>query len=49
MHVHAVDDLELDADEPDIPINRGTGLGRLLIAADNAVIRVQPSAAPVLS
>jgi hypothetical protein len=49
MHVHAVDNLELDADEPDIPINRGTRLGRLLITADNAVIRVQPSAAPVLS
>ena len=49
MHVHAVDNLELDADEPDIPFNRGTGLGRLLIAADNAAIRVQPPAAQVLS
>jgi hypothetical protein len=49
MHVHAVDDLELDADEPDIPFNWGTGLGRLLIAADNAAIRVQPPAAQVLS
>lgn len=45
----SVGDLELDADEQDIPFSRGQGLGKLLIAADSAGIRVQPPATPFLS